>query len=146
VSTPETEPCSACPPEGKARLPKGGVQKKGVRIRLENDPSETTEEPKGGRPKKPVRLAEAFRSEGLDERKIARNYRVALGKLTGEIPMKKGDAGAGGAVEKLLLETLKECRTILDPPRPASDRAPDAPAIVKLIHRVPRPRRRAKGN
>lgn len=83
-------------------------------------------------PRKRVRLAEALRLEGLDERKLAKNYVVVIEKL-GE---GNGDAKSG---DKLLVDVLKECSRILEPPRTTGAGAGDMPAVVNLYHNVPRP-------
>ncbi len=81
------------------------------------------------------RLGDAFRRIGLDENAIAAGYADALAKL------QKGNAG--DAVEKSLLDILKECARILEPPRPA-DRSTsiDVNTVVQLVHKVDRPLRR----
>ena len=81
------------------------------------------------------RLGDAFRRIGLDENAIAAGYADALAKL------QKGNADA--AVEKSLLDILKECARILEPPRPA-DRSTsiDVNTVVQLVHKVDRPLRR----
>ncbi len=81
------------------------------------------------------RLSDAFRRIGLDENAIAAGYADALAKL------QKGNADA--AVEKSLLDVLKECARILEPPRPA-DRSTsiDVNTVVQLVHKVDRPLRR----
>jgi hypothetical protein len=46
------------------------------------------------------------------------------------------------AVEKSLLDILKECARILDPPRPADRSASiDVNTVVQLVHKVDRPQR-----
>ena len=81
------------------------------------------------------RLGDAFRRIGLDENAIAAGYADTLAKL------QKGNADA--AVEKSLLDILKECARILEPPRPA-DRSTsiDVNTVVQLVHKVDRPLRR----
>ena len=79
-----------------------------------------------------MRLAEALRLEGLDERKLAKNYVMVIEKL-GE---GNGDAKSG---DKLLVDVLKECSRILEPPRATGAGAGDMPAVVNLYHNVPRP-------
>jgi hypothetical protein len=81
------------------------------------------------------RLGDAFRRIGLDENAIAAGYADALAKL------QKGNAD--DAVEKSLLDILKECARILDPPRPADRSASiDVNTVVQLVHKVDRPLRR----
>lgn len=83
-------------------------------------------------PRKRVRIAEALRLEGLDERKLAKNYVVVIEKLG----KGNGDAKSG---DKLLVDVLKECSRILEPPRATGAGAGDMPAVVNLYHNVPRP-------
>ncbi len=81
------------------------------------------------------RLGDAFRRIGLDENAIAAGYADALAKL------QKGNAD--DAVEKSLLDILKECARILEPPRPADRSASiDVNTVVQLVHKVDRPLRR----
>jgi len=80
------------------------------------------------------RLGDAFRRIGLDENAIAAAYADALAKL------QKGNAD--DAVEKSLLDILKECARILEPPRPADRSASiDVNTVVQLVHKVDRPLR-----
>jgi hypothetical protein len=80
------------------------------------------------------RLGDAFRRIGLDENAVAAAYADALAKL------QKGNVD--DAVEKSLLDILKECARILDPPRPADRSASiDVNTIVQLVHKVDRPQR-----
>jgi len=81
--------------------------------------------------RKRVRLAEALRLEGLDERKLAENYVVVIEKLRENVDAKSAD--------KLLVDVLKECSRILEPPRATGAGAGDMPAVVNLYHNVPRP-------
>ena len=81
------------------------------------------------------RLGDAFRRIGLDENALAAAYADALSKL------QRGNAD--DRVEKSLLDILKECARILDPPRPADRSASiDVNTIVQLVHKVDRPLRR----
>jgi hypothetical protein len=81
------------------------------------------------------RLGDAFRRIGLDENAIAAAYADALAKLQ--------QGNANDAVEKSLLDILKECARILDPPRPADRSASiDVNTVVQLVHKVDRPLRR----
>jgi hypothetical protein len=82
---------------------------------------------------KPVRLAEALREQGIDERKIAEGYASLHDKLIDSDD--KGDL-------KLLVDVLEKNTRTLDPPRPP-DRAADehAPVTVILKHCIPRPKR-----
>ena len=76
-----------------------------------------------------------MRLAGLDEQAIAENYAGVVEKLTNA--RQQPNDGA----EKLLVEVLKECTRVLEPPLRAGGAAPDAPVTVQLIHNVPRPRR-----
>ncbi len=81
------------------------------------------------------RLGDAFRRIGLDENAIAAGYADALAKLQ--------QGNANDAVEKSLLDILKECARILEPPRPADRSASiDVNTVVQLVHKVDRPLRR----
>jgi hypothetical protein len=75
-----------------------------------------------------------MRNTGLDEHAVAAGYADVLAKL------QQGDVE--DTVEKSLLDVLKECARILDPPRPA-DRAAsiDVNTVVQLVHKVDRPAR-----
>jgi hypothetical protein len=84
-----------------------------------------------GTPVKRVRLAEALRSSGLDELTVAQNYVVVVEKL------RDGSGGTDGT-QKMLVDVLKECSRILEPPK-AVGGASEAPAVVNLYHNVPRP-------
>src|SRR6185437_5068864 len=80
------------------------------------------------------RLGDAFRRIGLDEHASAAAYADALAKL------QKGNAD--DAVEKSLLDILKECARILEPPRPTDRSASiDVNTVVQLVHKVDRPLR-----
>jgi hypothetical protein len=80
------------------------------------------------------RLGDAFRRIGLDENAIAAGYADALAKL------QRGNAD--DSVEKYLLDVLKECARILEPPRPADRSASiDVNTVVQLVHKVDRPLR-----
>jgi hypothetical protein len=80
------------------------------------------------------RLGDAFRQIGLDENAVAAGYADALGKL------QRGNAD--DSVEKSLLDILKECARILEPPRPADRSASiDVNTVVQLVHKVDRPLR-----
>jgi len=89
-----------------------------------------------GTPVKRVRLAEALRSSGLDELTVAQNY-VVVEKL------RDGSGGTDGT-QKMLVDVLKECSRILEPPK-AVGGASDVPAVVNLYHNVPRPVREGRG-
>jgi hypothetical protein len=91
-----------------------------------------------GTPVKRVRLAEALRSSGLDELTVAQNYVVVVEKL------RDGSGGADGT-QKMLVDVLKECSRILEPPKSLGGGASDMPAVVNLYHNVPRPVREGLG-
>jgi len=78
-------------------------------------------------------IGQALRTHGLDEHKIADTYVHVVGKLTG------GEETAG-AVEKLLVDVLKECSKQIEMAQ-ESQRGPAGPTIVQLVHNVPRPER-----
>ena len=94
-----------------------------------------TERPK--RRRKRVRLGDAMRRVGLDERAIAENYAGVVEKLT------NGRQQPNDGAEKLLVEVLKEFTRVLEPPLRAGGGGGDAPVIVQLMHNVPRPSREA---
>ena len=79
-------------------------------------------------------MNEAFRTAGLDEHMLAAHYRHTLDVLT--IKLAEGES-----VEKVLVDYLKECRNVLDPPRAASSNSNSdgAPVSVTLVHSVDRP-------
>ncbi|HUO34892.1 MAG TPA: hypothetical protein VMU43_07855 [Candidatus Acidoferrum sp.] len=144
----EQEPCPACLPKRAARQrqQKGTESKEtvpslapGGAKSLSSTVARTS--PKRASRKKRIRLADAFRSRGIDEYVIADGYAVALKTL------KPKEGGATEAsIGKTFMDTLKECSRILDPPRTSTERgASDAPAVVQLIHRVPRPARGRDG-
>ena len=82
-----------------------------------------------------MRLGEAFRREGLDERAVAQTWVVVVERLRG------GKKISGEGVDKLLVDVLKECDRILEGPRATGAGAVEAPAVVNLYHNVPRPER-----
>jgi hypothetical protein len=81
---------------------------------------------------KPVKLAEALREKGIDERTIAESYANLHGKLGRSED--KGDL-------KLLVEVLEKNARTLEPPRPPDRSGSDGPVTVILQHCVPRPQR-----
>jgi hypothetical protein len=84
------------------------------------------------RRQRPIRIGDALRSEGLDERQVARKLADVVTRHT---PDPKD--GGEGSTDKLLVDVLKECLRHLDdgPSTGAGFAAP------KLIHKVPRPER-----
>jgi hypothetical protein len=85
------------------------------------------------RRRKRVRLGEAFRKAGLDEQTVAETYVGVVEKLR--------EKSAGDTVQKLLVDVLKECSRVLEPPRSGSPSGIETPTIVELHHNVPRPAR-----
>jgi hypothetical protein len=73
-----------------------------------------------------------LRSSGLDELTVAQNYVVVVEKL------RDGSGGADSA-QKMLVDVLKECSRILEPPKSLGGGASEVPAVVNLYHNVPRP-------
>jgi hypothetical protein len=86
--------------------------------------------------KKRLKLAEALRECGFDERKVAEFLYALAEKLS-----RNNEAGAGGlAAGKLLLEVLKEVTHSHEPQKTTGNSdSSDLPPIVRLIHNVPRP-------
>lgn len=83
------------------------------------------------RRRKRLRLGEAFRKAGLDEQTVAETYVIVVERLRGKI--------RENTVQKLLVDVLKECSRVLDPPRNANAGTTDQPTIVELHHSIPRP-------
>ena len=83
-----------------------------------------------------VRIGEAMRRTGLDEYRVAETFAGVLETLTGK------NAAKSGAVQKIVVDVLKECSRHLDPPQ--SERAASASPVIALIHNVPRPDRTPK--
>ena len=78
-----------------------------------------------------------MRRTGLDEYTVARTFAGVLETLTGK------NAAKAGAVQKIVVDVLKECSRHLDPPQ--SERAAAAASpVIALIHNVPRPDRTPK--
>lgn len=106
------------------------------------NPQENPTEPaKKKRRLKPMSIGRALRAHGLDEHTIADTYVHVVAKLT------NGTTRAG-AVEKLLVDVLKECSKRIDDElaaqrASAEAAAADAPVYVQLLHAVPRPDRTA---
>ena len=78
-----------------------------------------------------MRLGEAFRKVGLDERSAAETYVGVVEALR--------EKTTQHTVRMLLVDVLKECSRVLDQPRGSDPGASDAPAIVELHHSVARP-------
>jgi len=85
---------------------------------------------------KRLRLAEALREHGLDERRVAAVYAGTVEKLS----RNKEEGAVGVAAAKLLLDVLKEVTHSLEPQKTAGGNdSSDVPQFVRLIHNVPRP-------
>jgi hypothetical protein len=86
--------------------------------------------------KKRLKLAEALRECGFDESKAAELLFGLAIKLSCD---KEGGAG-GLAAGKLLLEVVKEVRSLLEPHKTLGNSdVMDAPTFARLRHNVPRP-------
>lgn len=81
------------------------------------------------RPKKPMRMGQALRREGIDEHTVAEAWAEVVDML-------KGKTEENDDVEKLLVDVLKECSKHLEEDNKA---AGPPPVHVKLIHNVARP-------
>ena len=85
------------------------------------------------RRRKRVRIGDALRCEGLDEREVAQRLRNVIEKSSPD------------ANDKLRAEILMNCFRYLDDapgPRPGAKHCGKLPA--KLVHEIPRPQRAAK--
>jgi hypothetical protein len=83
-----------------------------------------------------MRIADALRREGLDEREVAKRLAVVLDRQTAAQTTDETN-------DKLAVETLMNCfRYLDDAPRPGGSGG--APVVVKLSHDVPRPQRTGK--
>lgn len=91
------------------------------------------DEGKRNRRKKPVRMGEALRGQGLDEHSVARTLAQVVDTL-------KGKSEGSDDVDKLLVDVLKECSRHLEEDNKAAE---SAPVRVKLVHNVARPQRNA---
>ncbi len=104
----------------------------------ENAPADqpnTLQAPDAGKRKrlKKMRIGDALRVEGLDEREVAQKFR---GVIERQIPKSEGQE----TNDKLLVDMLLSCfRYLDDGPRPAALGGSLRP--TKLLHNVPRPRR-----
>jgi hypothetical protein len=77
-----------------------------------------------------------MRKVGLDEYMVAETYAGVVQTLR--------TRNEGEGIEKLLVDVLKECTRVLEPPAKVADRAGgETPVQVQLIHNVPRPERRS---
>ena len=76
-----------------------------------------------------------MRKYGLDEHTIAETYAGVVQTLRSK--------NEGDGIEKLLVDVLKECTRVLEPPAKSTDRSGgDTLVQVQLIHNVPRPERK----
>jgi hypothetical protein len=87
-------------------------------------------------PAKRIRIGDALREQGMDERAVAArliNIHESLRTGTGDV----------GTREKLQIDLLEKFTRQLDPPRAIDrdDGDAGAPIIVQLVHNVPRPQR-----
>ena len=138
AARPKAKPSSDTPPSAPpdSRAPSAGPSRE-IEIRPATpllDVKRLLLQAKRYRLRRNERLGDAFRRIGLDENAIAAAYADALAKLQ--------QGNANDAVEKSLLDILKECARILDPPRPADRSASiDVNTVVQLVHKVDRPMR-----
>lgn len=99
------------------------------------DAEEASAEGERPRRRRRVALGEAMRKHGLDEHAIAQTYAGVVKTLS------KKKTGEG--TEKLLVDVLKECSRVLEPPlskeRAGERGSSNAPVAVHLSHNVPRP-------
>lgn len=86
---------------------------------------------------KPIRISEALRKEGLDEREIAKMLRLIIER---QLPHETSEE----ADDKFMAELLMSCFRYFEDSgaRPAGTGKLTKP--VKLLHNVPRPRRNKK--
>lgn len=90
------------------------------------------------RRKKRIRISDALRREGLDEREVAKKLKSVIDRQIPEKPDEETN-------DKLLADMLMNCFRYLDEtPRPGSAASAAPPA--KLIHDIPRPQRAGKSN
>lgn len=76
-----------------------------------------------------------MRKVGLDEHTIAETYAGVVQTLR--------TRNEGDGIEKLLVDVLKECTRVLEPPAKAADSSGGETLVqVQLIHNVPRPERK----
>jgi hypothetical protein len=84
---------------------------------------------------KRIRISEALRHEGLDERAVAQKLNTVIER---QMPKEDGEESD----DKFLVDMLMDCfRYLDDPPRPGGGKAPLA---AKLVHDIPRPQRAGK--
>jgi hypothetical protein len=88
------------------------------------------------RRRKQVKLGEALRKAGLDEQTVAETYVGVVEVLREQTTREPG--------RKLLVDVLKECSRVLEPPRGPGANANELPTIVELHHEMSRPERERK--
>lgn len=125
---------------GKRRSGIEGGQRTGKRSSEEKSAAENQNDlpsrawkPIKRRRRRRIRLGEAFRKVGLDEQTVAENYVGVVETLREKTGPKTETA------QKLLVDVLKECSRILEPPRGAGAGSIETPTIVELHHEVSRP-------
>jgi len=79
-------------------------------------------------PTQHLKMSEAMRVEGVDETTVAKTYRSLLGRASAE---------STTADAKLLLDTVRDCAKILEPPTEAEGLPENA--VIQLVHNVARP-------
>lgn len=87
--------------------------------------------------RKPIRISDALRKEGLDEREIAKMLRLIIER---QLPGEQSEE----ADDKFMAELLMSCFRYFEEggPRPAAAAKLTKP--VRLLHNVPRPKRAKK--
>lgn len=89
------------------------------------------------RRRKPLKLGEALRKVGLDEQTVAETYVGVVEVLREQTTREPG--------RKLLVDVLKECSRVLEPPRGGGGNLNELPTIVELHHEMSRPEREQRG-
>jgi hypothetical protein len=79
-------------------------------------------------PARHLKMSEAMRVEGVDESTVAKTYKSLLGRAS---------AQSSTAEAKLLLDTVRDCAKILEPPSDAEGLPENA--VIQLVHNVARP-------
>ena len=120
---------------GASRKPGEKQNGKTETVEAGNDGPERELRPIKRRRRKRVRIGEAFRKYGLDEQTVAETYVGVVETLRGRSSIKPETA------QKLLVDVLKECSRILEPPRGPGGSGMEGPTIVELHHEVSRPDR-----
>lgn len=109
-------------------------KKSDARTSAASDQTKRSVVAKPASPRERVRIGQAMRERGLDERLIAEMFANVVGKLH------ENNSSDSGSVQKLLVDVLKECSRHLDPPREAGRETSEGPATIILIHEVDRPK------